>query len=178
MTRREWCMSSEAFYYPSVLMEAAGCSLAPQVASSQGCSPVSLCRLASCRAAVAHPFEPGTLITALSLACCAGSWTYSPLALLPPTTASLSYASPCVIVVVVFSPAPAFRLFSATLSPLASLFLYWFACPQSSLPLCAHVACCSQLCAWLSTLSIYTFLRSVSYHLVPSRLRLPSQRVS
>jgi hypothetical protein len=70
MTRREWCMSSEAFYYPSVLMEAAGCSLAPQVASSQGCSPVSLCRLASCRAAVAHPFEPGTLITALSRMLC------------------------------------------------------------------------------------------------------------
>ena len=120
-------------------MEAAGRSLAPQVASSlrrkaARCSPVSFCRLASCRAAVAHPFEPGTLITALSLSqCCAGSWTYSPPTLSPPpTTASLSYASPCVIVVVVFSP-PAFRLFSATLSPLASLFLYWFACPQSSL---------------------------------------------
>ena len=97
-------------------------------------------RLASCRAAVAHPCEPGTLITAL---------THSLSAVGPPplcchhlpsreeTTASLSIRiSLCYrrrpLRRLVFQ---AFRLFSARHSPRSfTLFLYRFACPLN--PLC------------------------------------------
>ena len=128
--------------------------------------------------------EPGTLITALTLSLSAVG--RSPL-LSPPsreeTTASFSYASPCVIVVV------SSRLLSVP-SLFGNAFAAGFTLPLPVrlpstlclLPLCAHVACC-QLSAPrvvvcpIPSLSIY-FLDQLSYHLSPSRLRLPSQRVS
>ena len=123
--------------------------------------------------------EPGTLITALTLSqlsaaplCCHHHRAKKRLLLFHTHLLVLSSSSRLVF--------QAFRLFSATLSPLALLFLYRFACPQLS-AFCAHVACC-QLSAARGCLpcpiSIYLFPRPFSYHLSPSRLRLPSQRVS
>lgn len=174
----------EAFYYPGWYRWPAwtqrlfGEPPQAQARKASGGSQPLLCRsvafgwLASCRAAVAHPCEPGTLITALTL-----SLSWRPL----PSAASTSIArrNDCfsfIRISLCYRRRPlvfqAFRLFPARLSPLALLFLYRFACPRlsasASLPLCAHVACC-QLSAARACLPC-----PISIHLFPRSTLLPS----
>lgn len=188
MTKVRVCVSDEAFYYPTGIDGWPGCSA---YSFSLSASASKLARPAP--AAVTFGWlaaerlwptrrEPGTLITALTLSqlsaaplCCHHHRAKKRLLLFHTHLLVLSSSSSRLVF-------PAFRLFSATLSPLALLFLYRFACPQlSAFCLCAHVACC-QLSAARGCLpcpiSIYLFPRPFSYHLSPSRLRLPSQRVS
>lgn len=142
----------------------------PQAQARKASAGSRYFRLASCRAAVAHPREPGTLITALTLS--------QLLSASPPLLFStIARRNDCFSFIrislcyrrrLVFQ---AFRLFSARLSPLALLFLYRFACPQLSptLPLCAHVACCqlsaARGCCLPYSISIDSFPRST---LLPS----------
>lgn len=131
---------------------------------------------------VAHPREPGTLITALTHSLSAVGLPSVALlvtTIARRTTASLSYASPCVIVVSSssFKRSVSFRhAFAAQLhsSFTGSLALDSLPLRPRSLLLSLSAA---RGCLPCPSLSIY-FFDQLSYHLFPSRLRLSSQRVS
>lgn len=178
------CMSDEASLLSAVIIDGLDAALIrPPSASKRRLSqgrPLAFGWLAAERV-VAHPREPGTLITALTHS----QLSASPLllCLLPSPREERLLLFHTHLLVLSSSRR---RLLSVpslfgTLSP-RSFTLPLPVRSPSTLCLCAHVACCchSQLrvvvCPTYLFLSIY-FFDQLSYHLFPSRLRLSSQRV-